>query len=103
MSAVVLCQHTVLVMLLKIFLYIPGCQLHSLTPMTPHIVYASRMTPMQSRYWLALRGRLGNTIDLIDPFRHSLRELRQIFPSGLRIYRASTGGKYGKSATITTL
>ncbi len=64
---------------------------------------ASEMTAGMARYWHATARRLGRRVDVVDPWRADLRTLRAEYPRGTRVYRASTGGRWGKSATIVTL
>lgn len=65
------------------------------------------LSPAQRRYWLKLSSNNARVrhlkVQLIDPFRTPLSQLRQQYPSGTVVYRASTGGKYGKSAQIVRL
>jgi len=61
------------------------------------------LTKAQARYWQAARRKLAGKVDLIDPARESLKDLRARFPKGTRVYRASTGGVWGKSSCIVTL
>ncbi len=70
----------------------------------PTIVDADRMTPGMARYWNAQRRNLAGRVDLIDPWRRSLRELRKIYgETHTTVYRASTGGRWGKSSQIVHL
>lgn len=75
------------------------------TTTRPVILNASRMTAGMARYWNRLAERLTGNVDIIDPWRSNLRELRSRHPElkGRKIYRASTGGTHGKSAQITVL
>ena len=65
------------------------------------------LTPAMRRYWcsesLANRAsRMGASV--IDPFRKPLRELRKHeWLVGRKVYRASTGGKWGKSAQVAMI
>lgn len=63
----------------------------------PIIHRADEMTVHMARYWLRRQVDLAGLIDLIDPWRTPLSVLRRIYPRGLRLYRASTGGAYGRS------
>lgn len=74
-----------------------------LSPAT--ILNASKLTPAQARYWNALARREALRVEYVDPFRTPLRELRATHPElrGHKIYRASTGGRYGKSKQIVVL
>lgn len=69
---------------------------------TPAIIHrADQMSAGQACYWTCLSRK--TRADVVDPHRCSLRDLRAVYPSGTRVYRASTGGKWGKSAVIVTL
>lgn len=68
----------------------------------PAILGEGRLSPARARYWRALARRMAGRVDLIDPDRRSLRDLRQTL-RGVRLYRASTGGRWGKSAAIVRL
>lgn len=68
----------------------------------PIIIGESNLTPAQSRYWTALARKMIGRVDIIDPWRGNLRDRRAEYP-GRSIYRASTGGRYGKSAEIVKL
>jgi hypothetical protein len=59
------------------------------------------LTPHQRRYWGSFAGR-GAAIDIVDPDRRPLRSLRKRW-GGCRLYRASTGGRWGKSAATVRL
>lgn len=65
----------------------------------PTILGESALTPMQLRYWRALAKKMAGRCEYVDPFRDSIRSLKSRGFYG-RIYRASTGGKWGKSAEI---
>ncbi len=67
------------------------------------IIGRDDLTPMQLRYWSSCAKREALRAQYVDPARHTLRHLRSILPEGTRVYRASTGGKWGKSACIVTL
>ena len=56
------------------------------------------LSPARRRYWTALARRLGSSVDVVDPDRRTLKELRAMFPVGTVVYRASTGGRWGKSS-----
>jgi hypothetical protein len=60
------------------------------------------MTPGQARYWLAQQRQMAGRVTLIDPWRKPLRELRKTHPGHI-VYRASTGGRWGKSASTVRL
>lgn len=71
------------------------------------IVDESKLTPHQRKLWntKALRlSRMGVTV--IDPWRRPLRKLREELEAagqtGL-LYRASTGGSWGKSAQFVRI
>lgn len=68
------------------------------------IVRPDRMTPGMARYWnCMLREELARKVPrftLIDPWRLTLKQLAAMGYSGRTVYRASTGGTYGKSAQI---
>lgn len=70
---------------------------------TPTIIDAHKLTLGQARYWNAQVSQLAGRVDVIDPWRHSLRDLRDMGYTGQKVYRASTGGKYGKSSQIRTV
>lgn len=61
------------------------------------------LTQGKLRYWTATQRKLVGKVDLVDPARESLKDLRARLPKGTRVYRASTGGKWGKSSCIVTL
>lgn len=75
--------------------------------MTTTILQSEKLTPASLRYWAALArkndARQVQIFDVIDPFRVSLQTLRATLPAGTRVYRASTGGKYGKSSQIVSV
>lgn len=75
------------------------------TTALPVILHLPANAPGAARYWNALARRLAGKVDAIDANRWGLRELRAHYPHliGKRIYRASTGGKWGKSSQIVTL
>ena len=62
-----------------------------------------KMSATQARYWRAKAEELKGQVDVLDPWRARMTALRDEFPKGTRIYRASTGGQWGKSAVIVTL
>lgn len=65
-----------------------------------------RMTPGMKRYWHKLADShyiKSKNVRVIDPWRNSLAVLRQHYSPGTIVYRASTGGKYGKPASIVRL
>jgi hypothetical protein len=64
---------------------------------------AEKMTPGMARYWNAKAKKMTGRVNVIDPWRKQLKDLREQYPAGTRVYRASTGGKWGKSASIATL
>lgn len=70
---------------------------------TAGIIGSNTLTPMQLRYWTACARRMAGRAQYVDPNRHTLAWLRERFPACTTIYRASTGGKWGKSACIVTL
>lgn len=70
--------------------------------MKPHIHRAADMTSGMARYWNSLAAKRSN-LDVIDPWRTPLKELRNYYPAGTKVYRASTGGRWGKSAQIVVL
>lgn len=70
---------------------------------TAGIIGSHALTPAQSRYWTACARRMAGRAQYVDPNRHTLAWLRERFPAGTTVYRASTGGKWGKSAKIVTL
>lgn len=61
------------------------------------------MSRARAAYWGALAKKMEGRVDIIDPQRLPLVELRACYAAGTRVYRASTGGKWGKSASIVTL
>lgn len=67
------------------------------------IVDAEKMTPGQARYWHCVARNEALRVNIVDPRRLPLRTLRSRYPAGTVVYRASTGGKWGKSAQIVTL
>jgi len=70
----------------------------------PIIINKEKMSPMMARYWNSVAEKYKD-IDVIDPWRFSLKELREKYPQfiGKKIYRASTGGRWGKSKQIRIL
>lgn len=64
-----------------------------------------RASPHARKYWESLARKLAGQVDVIDPVRVDLRDLRKARPDliGKKLYRASTGGKWGKSSKIVTL
>lgn len=58
----------------------------------------SDVSESRINYWRRLAGT-GN-YDVVDPFRTPLLELRQIYPSGTRVYRAATGGRWSCVVTL---
>lgn len=70
----------------------------------PEILDENKMTPGMARYWKAQQVKLAGRVSVIDPWRTPLRELRSRAELlGKKVYRASTGGRYGKSAQITVI
>ncbi|MCK9570219.1 hypothetical protein M0R72_14840 [Candidatus Pacearchaeota archaeon] len=61
------------------------------------------MTAKQALYWNTLARKLGKRVDVVDPWRADMKMLRAEYPLGTRVYRASTGGRWGRSAEIVTL
>ena len=56
----------------------------------PKIIDEERMTPGMARYWRALARKLVGRVDLIDPWRKHLRDVRKEFgDTHQRLYRAS--------------
>lgn len=74
-------------------------------PVLPTVIDAQNMSPHMARYWHALAKKMTGRVSAIDPWRIALATLRQQHPElrGRRIYRASTGGRWGKSAQIVTV
>ena len=70
---------------------------------TVKIHLADRMSSGMIRYWSCLAKRLVGHVTLIDPYRTPLHILRKEYSKGTKVYRASTGGKWGKSKEIVTL
>jgi hypothetical protein len=68
----------------------------------PPILDEALLGPSAARYWRFLQ-RTRTDVDLIDPWRHPLKLLRANYPKGTIVYRASTGGRWGKSAHIAVL
>lgn len=65
-----------------------------------------RMTPGMKRYWYKFADSdyiKANNVSVIDPWCNPLWVLRHHYAPGTVIYRASPGGKYGKSASIDRL
>jgi len=62
-----------------------------------------KLTEGQARYWNKKAKDLTGKVDLLDPAREDLRVLRKKYTKGTRVYRASTGGKWGKSVDIVIL
>lgn len=69
---------------------------------TATVIDAHNMTPGMARYWVAKAASLAGKVDFVDPWRLSVASLRKRGISGV-IYRASTGGRWGKSSAIVTL
>jgi hypothetical protein len=69
----------------------------------PMIINSHLLTPMQARYWSSLARRMQSRVQIIDPNRRPLKVLRALYGTGKTVYRASTGGKWGKSSQIVTL
>ena len=63
----------------------------------------SKLAPGALRYWRALAQRENLRVQVVDPFREPLKTLREEYPKGTVVYRASTGGRWGKSSSIVTL
>lgn len=57
---------------------------------------AEKMSAGMRPYWTYIART--DSADVIDPWRTPLRSLRQVYPRGTLVYRASTGGRWGKSA-----
>lgn len=72
------------------------------TATLPIIINANLLTPHEARYWNAKARKLIGKVDIIDPLRCDLRVMRKAF-KGKRMYRASTGGRWGKSAEYINL
>lgn len=71
------------------------------------VIDEHRLTEGQKRYWLSASVQTraaARGCSLIDPWRRKLKVLRTN-PEwiGKKVYRASTGGRWGKSATIETI
>jgi hypothetical protein len=64
---------------------------------------AEEMTPAMQRHWRAKAFKFRGVVNLIDPWRTRLSKLRTLYPKGTVVYRASTGGTWGKSAEIVRL
>lgn len=62
-----------------------------------------RMSPAMARYWRMKARELENHVDVVDPWRADLAVLRKEYPKGTKVYRASTGGRWGKSAETRKL
>jgi len=62
---------------------------------------SDRMSAGMAKYWEKLAT--SSRYDVVDPWRASLLQLRQEYPVGTRVYRASTGGRWGKSHQVVTL
>lgn len=61
-------------------------------------------SPQRKGYWLKTATRLAaQGVQVVDTLRYSLRELREALPRGTKVYRASTGGKWGRSAEVVKL
>jgi len=69
----------------------------------PYIHHADKLTAGMRPYWTKLAQRLAGQVDIIDPWRTKLVDLRAEYVPGCKVYRASTGGRWGKSAVIVTL
>lgn len=67
-----------------------------------NIIDQNKLTVGQARYWLAKARELEGKVDVVDPWRLPMRELKARGITG-RVYRASTEGSWGKSSTIATL
>jgi hypothetical protein len=52
---------------------------------------------------LARGRRLAGRVDLVDPWRTDLRDLRAEYGRGIKVYRASTGGLWGKCVELRSL
>lgn len=65
------------------------------------IIDSEKMTLGMARYWNC-KARKEKRVDYLDPWRYSIRELKARGFKG-KIYRASTGGTWGKSAQIIEL
>lgn len=75
------------------------------TTSAAEIIDADKMTAGQARYWNSKAAAECLRVVAVDPFRSPLRALRIRRPDliGRPVYRASTGGKFGKSAQIVVL
>lgn len=73
------------------------------TPTLPVILSESALSPGQLRYWRSAARHWAGQVDYLDPSRLSLRRLRELLPAGSVVYRASTGGRWGKSHSIVRL
>jgi len=69
----------------------------------PAIIERERMTARMRVYWEKKAESLTGKVDVVDPWRYRVETLKRMFPRGTRVYRASTGGRWGKSAEIYTL
>lgn len=65
------------------------------------IRHAAEMTPGMARYWNKVAAT--KAVDVVDPWRADLKSLRAEYPKGTKVYRASTGGRWGKSAGTRVL
>lgn len=66
------------------------------------ILDENKLSPMQLRYWRKLARENCLKCKYVDAFRRPLKELRALGLTG-PVYRASTGGRWGKSAQIVNL
>ena len=72
----------------------------------PVILGISTMSRQRSAYWLSVARRYAGKIKVIDPDRRPLRSIRPLLAEmGItgKLYRASTGGKWGKSKEIVVI
>lgn len=83
----------------------PAMNETQITKNAAEIIEANKMSAGMARYWNSKAIQLAPRVAAVDPFRTPLRVLRASRPDllGRSVYRASTGGRWGKSAQIVTL
>lgn len=71
--------------------------------LTATIIRPEALTQQARRYWESCSRKYVGRVHVIDPRRESMKTLRSMYGPGTIIRRASTGGKWGRSAQIVTL
>ena len=69
----------------------------------PVIFLYHTLSPRSRDYWDRLAEKMSGKVELLDPCRCRLSDLRKAGFAGWRVYRAAKPGMHGKSAEIRRL